>query len=119
VVVNFGSEEIIPAGKTETYTLKAYVTGLTRTDSISTTLASDGSLTGGSSLDTVFSKFYDGLINKNVSSPTIAYYNFLWSDMSETSPNLRSEANGNSSNDWYNGSMVPGLPLAAETINAN
>jgi len=119
VVVNFGSEEIIPAGKTETYTLKAYVTGLTRTDSISTTLASDGSLTGGSSLETVFSKFYDGLINKNVSSPTIAYYNFLWSDMSETSPNLRSEANGNSSNDWYNGSMVPGLPLAAETINAN
>ena len=119
VAVNFVSEEVIPAGKVQTYTLRAYVNGLGSSSSISTSLSSDGNLiNGGSYLKTEFSKFYDGLFKSDAVPLVINYYNLLWSDMSESSPSPHNNFNGNYTNDWYNGYGILNLPLSANTITA-
>jgi len=53
----------------------------------------------------------------NASSATLSYYNFLWSDMSESFPNPHNNFNGNFTNDWYDGSAVSGS-LSSNTITA-
>ncbi|MEI8175034.1 MAG: hypothetical protein WCG28_03735, partial [bacterium] len=124
IVVNFVEEEVIPAGKTQTYTLKAYASNFgpsssSGSDSISTYIPSDTSmLDGGSYLKTVFSKFYHGLSKINLDSSSVNYYNLLWSDMSETFPNTRNNFNGSYTKDWYNGFGILNLPLTTQAVNA-
>jgi len=104
VVVTFNQEEIIPAGTTQTYTLKAVANNFVAADSISTSAQSDAlALSGGSKLGTVFSKLYYGLTQSYTDPIVVNYYNILWSDMSETMPNPHNSLNGSYTNDWYNG----------------
>jgi peptidoglycan hydrolase-like protein with peptidoglycan-binding domain len=123
VVVAFNSEETIPAGKTQTYTLKAYTNNFISSsslgsDSISTFVPSDTNMVnGGSHLGTMFTNVYYGLLQKptNVS---VVNYNLLWSDKSTSFPNPHNNLNGYYTDDWYNGFDVLNLPLAAQTITA-
>ncbi|MFZ1019642.1 MAG: peptidoglycan-binding domain-containing protein [Minisyncoccia bacterium] len=123
LVVSFNQEEVISAGQTETYTLKAEAdnsssSSISGSDSVSTSLSSDSNMiSGGSYLKTVFSKFYYGLADAQTDSAPVSYYNLLWSDMSESFPNQHTSGNGNYTDDWYNGYGVTGLPLSAESVN--
>jgi hypothetical protein len=123
VVVTFSEEEIIPAGKTQTYTLMAHVNNFTLSsasgsDSISTSVPSDAKLLsgGGYILPAVRNAYYGLSQDPNNLSPAV--YNFLWSDMSELPTNVHNNFNGNYTNDWYNGFNILNLPLATQTINA-
>ena len=122
VVLNFIQEEVIPAGKTQIYILKADATNFNKNttlgrDSVSVYLSGDtAALTGGHFLKTVFSKFYAGLAESAIDQATVNYYNLLWSDMSEGFPNVHNYFNGSYTNDWYDGFGLVNLPLAVQTI---
>lgn len=124
VVVTFYPEETIPAGKTKTYTLKAYVDNFVKSstlglDTISTSGLSDASTSNnGSCLRMVFASNIYGLA-KTSSDFYVTNYNLLWSDKSSFSfSNVHNDTNGSSSNDWYNGFLVLNLPLPTQTITA-
>ncbi|MEI7765154.1 MAG: hypothetical protein WCI93_01045, partial [bacterium] len=120
IEVSFVEDEVIAAGKTETYTLKAHANNVSSGDTISTYFPSDSEIiNGGSYLRAVSSKTYCGLSkSKDVNISPVNYYNFLWSDMSETYPDLHINFNGAYTNDWYNGSLVLGLPLSTQVLTA-
>src|SRR3989344_810980 len=120
VAINFVLEEIIPAGQTETYTLKALFNNfISPSNSVSVSFPSDTEmLDSGRYLKTVFSKFYPGLAQTNMDLATTNYYNFLWSDMSELYPNPHNIFNGSYTNDWYNGFGILNLPLTSQTVTA-
>ncbi len=116
VVLTFNIEETIPAGKTQTYTLKAYAGGFTNGANTTTTVSADTvTSTSGSYLRAPFSKIY-GLAMSPTDITSITYYNLLWSDKSATSFLPHSDTNGFSTNDWYNGFGVLNLPLTSQTI---
>ncbi len=122
IVVTFNAEEIIPAGATNTYTLKAdinnFYVGDNGSASISTYIPADTDQSiSGSYLRAVFTPIY-GLSMTPASSDINNSYNLLWSDKSATSFFQHSYANGFSTSDWYDGFGVPGLPLAGRTITA-
>lgn len=121
VVLTFGQEEKIPAGQTQTYTLKAVVNNLAASSdsgvaSISIYMPSDtNTLSGGRNLKVILSNIYYGLL-LNPQDLFATVYNVLWSDISEALPNFHNDLNGNYTNDWYNGFGVLNLPLATQTI---
>ncbi len=122
IVLTFEQEEVIPAGETHTYTLKAYVNNLNSSStsaSITTNIPSDTDLlSGGRYLKTSFSSFYYGLSKTGLDSSLVSYYNFLWSDMSESFPNVHNNFNGPYTNDWYNSYGFLNLPFPTQTVNA-
>jgi len=110
VAVTFNREEIIAAGNTQTYTLRAVAKNFVPADSISTSVQSDtGVISGGSYLGASFSKLYYGLSDSNTSLSAVNNYNLLWSDLSATDHN---DSINSSSKDWYNGFGVLNLPLS-------
>jgi hypothetical protein len=93
-------EEIITAGTTVTYELKANVTGATGTDSVSTSLLNDTFGCAGTL------SFNGNFIDVD----TCGGSNFVWSDLS-VSPHDNTVA-GPSSTDWLDGYLVEGLSAA-------
>jgi len=113
VIVSFYKHEIIPAGKTQTYTLKAYAnsffTSSKGTDSITTFIPSDTTKSNsGSYLRMIsFSNVYG--LSPTSQDISVIKYNLLWSD--------QSGLNVYSSENWYNGFKVLNLPLSKQTVN--
>ena len=104
VVITFNEEELVSAGTTQIYTLKATAGSFSFSDSISISFEPDSRTSaGGRYLGTIFSKLYYGLTQTNIYPYTVIYYSFLWSDMSEALPNQHTIFNGLYTKDWYNG----------------
>jgi hypothetical protein len=122
IIITFNQEEIIPAGKTQTYALWAsannfssYASGA---DSVSTHMPSDAIvLNGGSHLGVIKRGVYYGLSQLPTDNSVVSY-NLLWSDMSGSFPNPHNDFNGNYTNDWYNGYGILNLPLTPQTLTA-
>jgi hypothetical protein len=116
VVVLFEQQEVIPAGKTQTYSLKAFATGFAASSSVSTTLLGDTiKLTGGNRIVPIFTNLQYGFL-QNPTDVTPVNYNVLWSDWSSTSPNPHNNFNDSYTDDWYNGYGVVGLPLGSQSV---
>lgn len=126
-VVIFNTEEVIPAGSTYTYTLKATPAGFAcasgTCDSISTALTGStdsvpAESTAGykatsyfldaSSASTDIQKL-DAAVGQNGSGGTD--YDVIWSDNSAKSHSYTVGSSTAGSGDWFNGYLVPGLPL--------
>ena len=121
IVVTFIQDEKIPAGKTQTYSLKAITNNFISTsvgaDSISTSMPSDGTYTnGGNYLSTVSRGVYYSLSGAQKDFSLSNNYNLLWSDKSESFPNSHSDLNGEYTKDWYNGFNVLNFPLSGQSI---
>jgi hypothetical protein len=98
-------EEIITAGTTVTYELKALVSGTSGTDTVSTSLRSDTEANAGN-------LYYNGTF-VDVDCDTAGNCgdsNFVWSDLS-LSPH-DNDVTASSSNDWLDGYLVEGLSSA-------
>jgi len=120
LTLTFLSEENILAGATNTYIIKAevrrFVKGTTKNPSISTSISADSSrAVNGNYLRMAFTPIY-GLAQSASSVDITNSYNLVWSDKSAISFPSHSDANGFSSNDWYNGFKVIGLPLSSQTF---
>lgn len=121
VVVTFDREETIPAGKTQTYTLKARTNNLVASstlgsNSISTYIPSDASRSNsGRCLRMVFTNIYG--LSRTQNDMSVINYNLLWSDNSAPLSS-HNDLNGFSTNDWYNGFNILNLPLPTQTITA-
>ncbi len=121
VVVTFNDEEVIPAGKTQTYILKAtannFIKNSSGADSISTSIPQDTAVSSnGKYLRMAFTNIYG--LAKSPTDISVAYYNLLWSDKSALGYFPHSGLNNFSTNDWYNGFRVSNFPLSAQTITA-
>jgi hypothetical protein len=120
VVITFNKEETIPAGKIQTYTLKAragnFITSSTLgSASISTCIPSDITMSdNGRYLRMAFTNVYG--LARAAASTSVVNYNLLWSDKSSSAFPPHSDANGYSTDDWYNGFGVLGLPLPAQAV---
>lgn len=106
IVVTFIGEDTIPAGTSNTYTLKAetknFFKGAKGTPTISTFMPSDSDpSTTGSYLQTTLEPPIYGLSTSTTSLYAPKTYNLIWSDKS--SAYNHSFTNGSSSKDWYNG----------------
>lgn len=123
VVITFIEEEVVLAGKTQEYTIKATTNGFSKSatlasDSITTYMpADDTSLIGGRSLKVILKNVYYGLA-KSPSDIFATKYNLLWSDRSTLFPNVHSNLNSAYTNDWYNGYNILNLPLSSQTVTA-
>lgn len=120
VILTFNSEETIPAGKTQTYILKARVNNFTSSssgyNSVSTHIPSDANTSNnGRYLRMAFTKIYGLAQTQN--STSVVNYNLLWSDKS-AALSSHNDLNGFSTGDWYNGFEVLNLPLSSQTITA-
>jgi len=114
VVLTFNSEETIPAGKTQIYSLKATTNNFSSGASASTYISSDASpSSNGSYLRMPSIRIYG--LGKNPLDNFVASYNLLWSDRSAGST-IHSYLNGSSSGDWFNGFGVITSPLKTQTI---
>ena len=120
IVLYFTTEETIPAGKSQTYTLKAQANRFVSTatkgaDSVSTSMPADSAQIDGSNyLGAIFSNANDGLSQVRNNNSAVEY-NLLWSDKVALG---HSDSNSTSSNDWYNGYGIAGLPLPTQTVSA-
>jgi len=96
-------EDIIPAGTSVTYELKATFINVATGDSWTTTIASD---TAGNA----------GLITNAAGKIAVATVasNFVWSDLSVSPHN--SQVGGPSSTDWLDGYLVSGLSAAGSQV---
>ena len=119
VVLIFNEEETIPAGKTQTYTLKAYADYYAKS-------AASGSYSVSTLIPPDYYKFNIGrylrMANTNIyglsQAPqdiAVVDYNLLWSDKSALFPPHNAQ-NGYSTNDWYDGLWVLNFPLPTQTI---
>ena len=121
VVVSFNKEEIIPAGTTNSYSLKASFERFTTTAkkgaaTVTAYIPADTAFSSAGYLRAPFMPIYG--LAQEPASVYITDYNFLWSDMSATGFPAHSDVNGFSTKDWHNGFGVPGLALPSQTITA-
>jgi hypothetical protein len=121
VIVTFTSEETIPAGKTQEYTLKAKTNRFINSstlgaDYVTTTFASDSSKVadGNSYLGAIYSGVYFGLKQTRQADLSATAYNIIWSDRSATDHN---DSLNYFSGDWYNGYKIS-TPSASQKISA-
>jgi hypothetical protein len=124
VTVVFDSEQVVAAGTSKTYELRATTSGFTTAgDAVSTTLLGDTLLAVGE-LDTLQAGVTTGPKTgiDAVASGNDGTYNFLWSDNNAIPHNDTVDSgNGNNavasgSNDWTNGIYVKVLPGDAQTL---
>ncbi|MCC7197174.1 S-layer homology domain-containing protein [Candidatus Peregrinibacteria bacterium] len=99
-------EEIIPAGATVTYELKATVAGTVNGDTVSTSLLTDSDANAG---DLYFNGTYID-VDCDTEGACATDSNFVWSDLS-VSPHDNT-VSGPSSIDWLDGYLVEGLSSA-------
>ncbi len=106
ILVSFDTEQLISAGNSKTYILKATISNSAQYDSVMTRLSSiTGSLeTGQIAEDT----------NELVKVGDVADDAFVWSDMS--AGGSHSDTLGSSSSDWTNGYLVKTLPSDYQTL---
>jgi len=122
LVLTFNTEETIPAGTTQTYTLKADVANFISStalgaDSISTSIPPDYDISiNNRYLRMVFTKIY-GLSYAPTDIST-TNYNLLWSDRAALAVYAHSDSNGSSTPDWYNGFLVQNFPLPSQAKSA-
>lgn len=122
IILVFNKEEVIPAGTTQTYSLKAQTNSFISSsakgaNTISVNIPSDSARsTTGSYLRSIFLPIYGLSDSQGGIYPAV--YNVLWSDMSAVNFSTHSDANGSATEDWYNGYLVPGLALPSQTISA-
>jgi hypothetical protein len=124
VVVTFDTEEVVGAGSTNTYTLKALPSGFAYSstyggDSVSTRINSDAPFSGKTYLKASTSATTD-VQQLQTSGGSAASFNVIWSDNSATGTDAHSSVVGhsyastgtvNSSSDWFSGFDVLNLPL--------
>ncbi|MEY4744198.1 MAG: hypothetical protein RL272_143, partial [Candidatus Parcubacteria bacterium] len=112
--VVFTSEQVVAAGTSKTYELRAAVTGTAASNTMSTVLANDSALVTGE-LESAGNNIQS--LNPVVVSTA---YNFLWSDNSAIPHNDTNGGTGGddagASNDWSNGLYVRTLPTDAQTL---
>ncbi len=114
--VIFSTEELITAGSSTTFTLRATLSGFTEgADYINTKIADDStSEEGHKYLDTTSA----GLINLTDSTGSgteTAAQAFIWSDNS-ASPHYSNTSGSSRSADWFNGYLVENLPTSSLTV---
>lgn len=135
VYVTFNTEEVLSAGETREYTLKARAQGFggvsSDPDSVSTSLAadtvpSDGTADGGTAgnnqtgfyLDATSSTAIQTLATTAAGAGTgtgsTSNGNVIWSDNSATNHDYTFDG---SSADWFNGYLIENLPLSSIGIN--
>ena len=119
VAVTFDTEELVPAGGSYEYVLKAvpttFASSTSGKDSISTSLLSDASaqtagfndLNAGTAITPIVK-----LHSAATASGSATDHNVIWSDMSGTS---HSASVGTVSDDWTNGRLILDLPLDPKT----
>lgn len=107
VILTFNKEETIPAGKNQTYTLKAYPNNF-KTSSFSTSIVPDTHQLNNKYLRMAFTNIYG--LSATPTDTNITNYNFLWSDKSALAFFTHSDLNGFSTDDWYNGFGVTSSP---------
>jgi hypothetical protein len=125
VVVTFSPEEVVPAGSSYAYTLKAtpagFSTSTTGNDSVSTSLVLDGSnetsasgakylASAGNAATAVQS------LATTVNQTTGTDANVIWSDNSAQAHDYSDSAS--TSNDWFNGYLIQNLPLESIGVSA-
>lgn len=133
VYVTFNTEEVIPAGQTYTYYLKARPQGFQGTtsdiDTVSTSVAQDTAPAGVSAgaNATLFylaspsqSETTVHVLKATVNGTTGTAANIIWSDMSAQIHGyvVDTVANGASA-DWWNGYLIDSFPLTSVGINVN
>ncbi len=112
----FSTEELITAGSSTTFTVKATLSGFTAgADYINTKIGDDTTTEEGHKyLDTDS----NGLINltsaTSSGTETVAQ-DFIWSDNSAT-PHYSNTSGSNRSADWFNGYLVDNLPTTSLTV---
>lgn len=123
-VVIFNTEEVIPAGSSYTYTLKAtpvgFSTSTSGADSVTTSLPTDTTPngSGGTAGNDVAKYFLDATSNTAIQTlnttaagaGTGAAANFIWSD---NSAKIHDYSAATSSSDWFDGYLINNLPLDA------
>ncbi|TSC95177.1 MAG: Uncharacterized protein CEN87_189 [Parcubacteria group bacterium Licking1014_1] len=130
VYVVFRTEEVIEAGTTKTYSLKARAQGFGSTssdpDSVSTTLSADTTPSGVSAganathyfLDadstTDIQALYSSAAGEDFLVTSGAIPNVIWSD---NSAQLHDYTYNSTSSDWFNGYLLGGLPLSSIGVN--
>ncbi len=129
IIVSFISEEVVSAGSTQTYSLKATVTGSETNDSITTWLdpGDEGLPVSGKTADTtpntaklVSSVFTEGLFMEVsfFQAVELPYRNIIWSDHSADA-HIYSIADSVSSFDWTNGYALDVHLVNSVTISKN
>ena len=123
-IVIFNTEEVIPAGESRTYTLKAIPQGFTAAystnaaDSVATTLQGDSLSSSDAGLYYLSAASNTGLqtlyTSANHGGGGTAE-NIIWSDNSATSHDYNYNS---SSADWFNGYLINNLPLTTFGITA-
>lgn len=126
VIVTFATEEVIGAGESKTYKLKATPSGFhvagasdTVSDSVSIYLLDDAAhdtsnayLNAGTTV-TGITKLYSSAAAGNASAVN---KNIIWSDYSAATHALYPGSVGaDSTNDWYDGNLLVDLPLTSVT----
>lgn len=99
--LSFNNEQIVTKATSKTYEVRLNVSGVKTGSVLNSTLLGD------------MAKSYGVLSNSGFDAYILgsSYNNFIWSDMSSI-PHTISP----SSNDWYNGAYVKGLPTASQTF---
>ena len=130
VNVIFDGEDLVDAGQTTTYTLRASFTGVDTGDSVSSRLLGDTNSPDNLGLDTfytpVLQTYYRSyLIKDNTGSGSVQLdddagngpvdSNFIWSD-SFDSPH---DSGFFTSYDWINGFLVKDFPLESQVLSKN
>jgi hypothetical protein len=120
MAVSFTSEQVIPAGGSNTYELIVPVTAAAAGDSLSTKLLSDSAQVTGE-LETFGLSAPNALgIDDLDGTDNTAAYNFLWSDNSANPHNDTTSSGATTddagSNDWTNGRFVKTLPTSQQTL---
>jgi hypothetical protein len=108
LAIQFQTEEIIPAGSSNTYQVRVHVSASQTNDSISAKLLGDGvtEYTG-----TIIADAYTPMVDVQNGGNHLS--NFVWSDNSVGAHN---STLGGSSADWANGAFVQILPTDTQTI---
>lgn len=101
LILVFNKEEIVPAGTSASYTLKAKTNNFIKSASAVTYLLSDSERASVSYLRSVFMPNF-GLAAYPY-AVSVAYFNTLWSDKSASGFPVHNDLNGYSTKDWYNG----------------
>lgn len=111
LVMRLSTEEVVAAGTSRTYEVRANVTGITTGDSVTAKLLGDAS--SGTGLLTAGDTTHAFTAGGTLSS-------FVWSDNSDTSTGDGNPAHdytvGASSQDWMNGQFVKVLPTDSQTL---